>query len=211
MVKEIILVRHGETDWNLKEVFRGTIDIDLNETGLREAELLGKYLSNINIGSIYSSPLRRALKTAELIACHHKLAVEIAPELRDLDFGKWQGLTHQEVIDKYKKDYDMWVKRPELVKIPSGESLDEARERSLNLIYRVILGKEDRIVIVSHRVIIKIIICALLGLDNSHFWNIKVDTCGITNFGYENDRFILIKHNDTSFLKPLQKKTLTDF
>ena len=70
---------------------------------------------------------------------------------------------------------------------------------------------EGTVVLVSHRVVNKVLICALLGLDNSHFWNIRQDTCGITTFTYENERFILAKHNDTSFLKPLQKARLGDF
>ena len=64
---------------------------------------------------------------------------------------------------------------------------------------------------VSHRVVNKVLICALLTLDNSHFWSIKVDTAGITIFTYEDGRFVLIKHNDTSFLKPIQKVPLSDF
>jgi broad specificity phosphatase PhoE len=72
-------------------------------------------------------------------------------------------------------------------------------------------GHEDTVALVSHRVIHKVIICALLGLDNSHFWNIKMDTCGITVFNYQDRKFILEKHNDTSFLKPVDKPALGDF
>jgi len=101
----IILARHGETEWNVAEVFRGRIDIELNETGMKQAELLAEYLSNVEIDAIYSSPLKRALKTAKVIASYHKLNVEIVPGLIDFDYGKWQGLTHQEVKDKYKELY----------------------------------------------------------------------------------------------------------
>jgi broad specificity phosphatase PhoE len=67
------------------------------------------------------------------------------------------------------------------------------------------------VVLVSHRVVNKVLICALLGLDNSHFWNIKLDTCGIASFIYERGRFILTRHNDTSYLKTISKAPLTDF
>src|SRR4030042_1498004 len=102
---EIILARHGETEWNVEEIFRGRIDIELNETGIRQAELLAEYLSGVKIEAIYSSPLKRALKTAEMIASYHQLGVEIASGLIDLDYGKWQGLPHQEVKDKYERLY----------------------------------------------------------------------------------------------------------
>ena len=208
---EIILVRHGETEWNVAEVFRGRIDIELNQTGIKQAELLAEYLSKVKIDAIYSSPLKRALTTAEIIASYHNLDVEITPGLIDFDYGEWQGLPHQEVKDKYKELYAEWIKNPHLIKMPAGESLDEVRKRATGVIDNVIAKYEGTVVLVSHRVVNKVLICALLGLDNSHFWNIRQDTCGITTFIYENERFILTKHNNTSYLKPLHKAPLSDF
>ena len=210
-MREIILVRHGETDWNVAEVFRGRIDIELNETGIKQAELLAEYLSKQKIDAIYSSPLKRALKTAEIIATYHKLGVEITSGLIDFNYGKWQGLSHQEVQDKYKELYVEWTKNPHQVKMPAGGSLDEVREGAMGVVDEIIAKYRGTVVLVSHRVVNKVLICALLGLDNSHFWNIKQDTCGMTTFTYENRRFILTKHNDTSFLKPIRKATLSDF
>jgi alpha-ribazole phosphatase len=208
---EIILIRHGETEWNVEEVFRGRIDIELNETGLKQAELLAEYLGSVNIDAVYSSPLKRALNTAEMIARHHKLEVEIAPGLIDFDFGKWQGLPHQEVKDRYKELYAQWIKNPRRVKMPDGESLDEVRERALNVVDEAVAKHKGSVALVSHRVVNKVLICALLGLDNSHFWNIRQDICGMTIFAYADGRFILTKHNDTSYLKPLPKAKLSDF
>jgi len=208
---EIILARHGETKWNVQEIFRGRIDIALNETGIKQAELLAEYLCHLKIEAIYSSPLKRALKTAEVIASHHKLDIEIAPGLIDLDFGKWQGLPHQEVKDKYKELYAEWISHPDQVKIPAGESLNDVRKRAIGVVNEVTVKHQGTVVLLSHRVVNKVLICALLGLDNSHFWNIRQDTCGITTFNYENERFILTEHNNTSFLKPIQKAPLSDF
>lgn len=208
---EIILARHGETQWNVEEVFRGRIDVELNETGIKQAKLLAKYLSDLKIDAIYSSPLKRALKTAGMIAGYHKLNVEIAPGLIDFDYGKWQGLPHQEVKGKYKQLYAEWINSPDKVKMPSGESLDDVRERATGVVDKVIAKYGGTVVLVSHRVVNKVLICALLGLDNSHFWRIKQDTGGISTFTYENERFILTKHNDTSYLKPLHKAPLSDF
>ena len=208
---EIILARHGETEWNVKEVFRGRVDIELNETGIKQAQLLAEYLSSTKIQAIYSSPLKRASKTAETIAGYHKLDVEIAPGLIDFDYGKWQGLPHQEVKDKYKELYALWISHPDKVKSPAGESLNDVRKRAMSVVDDVIAKYEGTVVLVAHRVVNKVLICALLGLDNSHFWNIRQDTCGITTFSYENERFILTKHNDTSYLKPIDKAPLSDF
>jgi len=208
---EIILARHGETEWNVEEIFRGRIDIELNETGIKQARLLAEYLSDVEIQAIYSSPLKRALRTAEIIASYHKLDIEITPGLIDFNYGQWQGLPHQEVEDKYKELYTKWTNSPDQVKIPEGESLDEVRGRARGVVNDVIAKYKGAVVLVSHRVVNKVLICALLGLDNSDFWNIRQDTCGITTFTHENERFILTEHNNTSYLKSLHKAPLSDF
>ena len=208
---EIILARHGETEWNVQQVFRGRTDIELNETGVRQAELLAEYLGGVNINAVYSSPLRRALKTAEVIARYHTLEVEIAPGLIDFDFGKWQGLPHQEVKRRYKQPYAQWLENPHLIQMPDGEGLDEVRGRALRVVDEVIAKHKGTVVLVSHRVVNKVLTCALLGLDNSHFWNIRQDNCGTTTFTCQNGRFLLTKHNDTSYLRPLPQAPLSDF
>jgi len=208
---DIILVRHGETDWNVAEVFRGRVDVELNATGVKQAELLAEYLSNLGLSAIYSSPLRRALRTAEVIGGHNQLEVAVAPGLIDIDYGEWQGLSHQEVKARYKELYAGWVNCPEQVRMPAGESLDDVRQRAMAVVEDVIDRHEGIVILVSHRVVNKVLICALLGLDNSRFWNIRQDISGITGFTYEKGQFILIKHNDTSYLKPLQAVTLGDF
>jgi broad specificity phosphatase PhoE len=209
---EIILARHGETDWNVAEVFRGRIDVALNETGVKQAELLGRYLSEVKIDAVYSSPLTRALKTAEAIAGYQALEVNIVHGLIDFDYGEWQGLSHQEVKNRYGELYAEWLSHPEKVRMLEGETLEDVRKRAMVVVKDVIKRRDSAVVVlVSHRVVNKILICALLGLDNSHFWNIKLDTCGISSFSYEAGRFILTKHNDTSYLKIIQKAPLIDF
>jgi len=207
----IMLIRHGETEWNVEETFRGRADIELNETGIKQAQLMAKYLEDFPIEAVYSSPLKRAIKTAEAIIDSRSIDVTPAEELIDFDYGEWQGLSHNTVRRKRKALYDEWLKNPHLVRIPKGESLDDVRERAISLMNQLTAKHQGNIALVSHRVIHKVIICALLGLDNSHFWNIKLDTCGITTFVYGDKRFVLEKHNDTSFLRPLGRAALSDF
>ncbi len=208
---EIILARHGETDWNAGEIFRGRVDVELNETGVKQAELLAEYLSGIEIEAVYTSPLKRALKTAGIIAGNHRVGVMVTHALIDLDFGEWQGLSHQEVKAKYPGLYTEWVNHPERASLPAGEGLNDVRERAVSLVEGVVAQYKGRVIMVSHRVVNKVLICALLGLDNSHFWNIKQDTCGITSFTCGNGRFILTRHNDTSYLKSVAGAPLADF
>ncbi len=208
---EILLIRHGETAWNVSEVFRGRIDVELNETGLKQAELVAGYLGKRKMDAVYSSPLKRALKTAEAIARRHQLEVITTPGLNDLDFGQWQGLSLKEVNEQYPEDYAVWLNHPERIKIPAGESLKDVRKRAAFLVKEVIARHTGNVVLASHRVVHKVLICALLGLDNSHFWNIKMDTCAMTTFSYENGRFVLTEHNNTSYLNPLNQASHRDF
>ncbi len=209
---EIILTRHGETDWNTAEIFRGRADVDLNETGLKQAELLGEYLSGEKIDFVYSSPLKRAVQTAEAIAQPHTLDVNTVQNLIDFDYGEWQGLAHREVRDKYPELYQDWLDTPEQVRIPGGESLEDVRSRAMPFVEDAVMRcREGRIVFVSHRVVNKVLICALLGLGNAHFWNVRLDTGGISRFNCGDGRVVLISHNDTSYLKPVQSIPPGDF
>ncbi len=208
---EIILIRHGETEWNVSNVFRGRLDIPLNENGLRQARLLAGYMGDWKLDAVYSSPLKRALQTAEAVALPHKLPVQISAGITDFDFGKWQGLSREEVSEKYPESYSDWLERPHLVQMPGGENLGEVRKRALAALDEILAQRLNAVALVTHRVINKVLICALLGTDDSHFWNIEQDTCGITIFKYDDkNRFILNRHNDTSFMNR-KRATAVDF
>lgn len=210
-MNKIILIRHGETEWNRQEIFRGRIDVDLNDTGRRQAELLAEHLSKVEIDAVYSSPLKRATETAKRIAHYQELEVQIASGLVDFDYGEWQGLPKEAVKTKYPELYTQWLENPHQVKIPTGESLDNVTERALCVVNEVIPKHPGTVVLVSHRVVNKVLICALLGLSNAHFWHIKQDTGGLTTFTHEKGRFILTEHNITAYLEPLGKASLGDF
>ena len=194
-----------------RRIFRGRVDIELNEIGIKQAELLAKHLADEKIVAIYSSPLKRALRTAEIITGSRNVDVTPAPELIDFDYGEWQGLSHSMVKERYPKLYNDWMSNPQVVRMPKGENLDDVKRRTISLVDRLIAEHEGTIALVSHRVIHKVLICALLGLDNSRFWNIRLDTCGITTFTCDDNGFVLVRHNDTSFLKPIARAMLNDF
>ncbi|MBI2860497.1 MAG: histidine phosphatase family protein [Chloroflexi bacterium] len=208
---QLVLIRHGETEWNATGVFRGQIDVSLNETGLKQAELLGEALGRENIEAIYSSPLKRALVTAQAIARHSHREVMVAPVLTDLSFGDWQGLSSREVEDRYPDLWQKWHESPEQVRMPGGESLQDVLARVTLIVKDVLVRHRGTVVLVTHRVVNKVLICALLGVGNGHFWRIRMDTAAITRFILEDGRFILSSHNDISHLKPLGKAPLADF
>jgi len=208
---ELILARHGETVWNVEKIYRGRTDVNLDEVGIKQAELLGKYLSGWELEAIYSSPLRRAMDTANIIARYQKVGVHIAKGLIDFDYGEWQSLPEQEARRLYPTLHNEWHNNPHKVKMPGGESLEDVGRRAIEVVNDVLSKCKGNVVLVSHRVVNKVLICSLLGLDNSYFWNIKQDVGGITIFNYADGRFVLTRHNDTSHLRELQKSVLGDF
>ena len=196
----LIITRHGETDWNVGEVFRGRIDVALNDSGLAQAEALGLHLADLDVEAVYSSPLKRAFDTARAVAVYHDLEVSIAPDLVDFNYGSWQGMSHNDVREKYADLYHKWLTAPHTVTMPDGESLDETTERARKAVDDIVAGHEGTVVLVSHRVINKVLICSLLDLDNSHFWKIEQDTCAINMVKVKDGDFIVSLVNDTCHL-----------
>jgi broad specificity phosphatase PhoE len=203
-MSRIYLVRHGTTEWNREEIFRGRVDCALNETGRAEARAVAAYFEGVELDGIFTSPLARAAETAAVIAAGRGIEVVSDPAFIDLDFGEWQGHALKEVREKYPELYRAWRKRPQEVTFPGGENLDQVRERAWEGLLKVARENPERsVVIVSHRVITKILICAALGLDNSHFWQIKQDTTAINLLEYSREAFTVSLLNDTCHLKSL--------
>jgi len=207
---ELILIRHGQTSWNKEVIFRGRADIELSSYGIKQAEVLAKRLKNRKIDKIYSSPLLRAYQTALIISKEHKLEVIKDFAFIDFCFGEWEGKKLDEVEKIYKDEIFLWKNHPEKFLAPKGESLEDVRERVMPRIKEIVKVNEN-ILVVSHRVVLKVIILSLLNLPLKYFWNIKIDTCGMSIFEYENGRFILSLHNDTSHLENLGYKDKIDF
>jgi broad specificity phosphatase PhoE len=209
---EIILARHGETEWNKNEVFRGRADVGLNAVGRQQVAQLGEYLSAEKIDLVYSSPLKRAVGTAEAIAGSRGIGVNTIENLIDFDYGEWQGLTLVEVKQRYPELYQDWLDTPEQVKVPGGGSMANDRDRVMPFLEDAVMRcGEGKVALVSHRVVLKVLICALLGLGNDHFWNIRLDNGAITRFVFNGDRVILTEHNNTSYLRDIQGDRLNDF
>lgn len=205
----LLLIRHGQTAWNREEIFRGRIDVPLDETGWKQAQLLGERLREWPLRAVYSSPLSRARETAEAVAAPHGLPVQIAAELTDLDFGEWQGKPHEQVQREYPDLYLQWQQAPHRVKMPGGESLAQVRARALSAVERLAAQGDGLLAVVSHRVVLKVLFCALLGLDNAHFWRVRLDTGGMSMFSLAEPGWVLDFANDLAHLQPLgvpQKK-----
>ncbi|MBM4276478.1 MAG: histidine phosphatase family protein [Deltaproteobacteria bacterium] len=209
MMTSIYLVRHGQTAWNKEEIFRGRTDIPLDETGLKQAELAGKYFEQMKIDGIYSSPLSRALQTAHQIARFLRMEVQSLDGLIDMSFGSWEGHAHQEIKEIDPEAYRRWREEPHLVRLPGGETLDDVRKRAMASLEGVIeRHPEQTLVLVSHRVVNKVLLCGVLGIDNSHFWQIAQDTTAINLIQFKRERYVLSLMNETCHLKALKEERI---
>ena len=209
----LFLVRHGQTGWNKEQIFRGTKDVPLDEVGREEALLVGERLKGEGLRAVYSSPLARAKETAEAIARFYNLEVRVLPGFNDLNFGEWEGMSLQEVKKRYPDLYQQWLQSPQRVIFPAGEGLDAVSTRAMKAVEEIIeRHPEEAVALVSHRVVLKVLICALLGLDNSHFWNIGQDTTAVNCFHYKDGRWIVALLNDTCHLRGVgEEKGRVDF
>ena len=209
----IYLVRHGQTAWNKEEVFRGRTDIPLNETGLKEAAMAADYFRPLQLDAIYSSPLARAWQTAQEIAKHHTLQVQPLAGLIDMSFGSWEGRPLKEVRENDRERYRLWAEEPHRVEFPGGETLEQVRARAMAALESVIeKHPEKTVILVSHRVINKVLLCAVLGLDNSHFWQLAQDTTAINLIKCKNENYILSLMNESCHVKAIQgERTRKDF
>jgi len=209
---KVYVVRHGQTAWNLEEVFRGRMDIPLDETGKKEVHLAGEALKDETLHAIYSSPLSRSMETAENIAKFQNIPVTPLESIIDISYGEWEGVSLVEVQKKYPDLYGLWLKEPHNITFPGGESLKQVRVRTRNAIDDLLeKHKDENIALVAHRVPNKVICCSLLGIDNSNFWRIQQDTASTNLFVYKDGQWIISYLNDTSYLKVLGKPALSDF
>jgi broad specificity phosphatase PhoE len=206
-VLRILLIRHGQTAWNAGEqggeYFRGRIDVELNALGRQQAGQVAQALRALDISAVYASPLQRAMDTARPVAQSHGLAVEPFASLLDIDYGQWGGRSHAEVSAQWPEPYALWRTFPHQVQIPGGECLAAVRARVDQGIEWIVAHHDREIVaLVGHQVVNKVLICALLGLDNSAFWRVRQDTGCVNRFDYDGQAFAVLTLNEVGHLHP---------
>lgn len=179
----LIVVRHGETPLNREYRYVGAGDYLLSEQGRQQAAQLAEALSDFPIVAVYSSPLQRAYCTAEPIAARHGLAVQVLSGLREGSFGSWEGMSRAEVLARSPEDQQLllaWERDPCLAP-PDGESLAMVCERALATVEQLAqVHAEQAIVLVSHVVVIKALLCTALGIPLTSSSRIFLDPATIS-------------------------------
>ena len=200
-MSRLLLVRHGDTELNSAERYWGHSDVKLSATGLRQAERLRDRLTAERIDAIYSSDLRRASVTAETIGSRHRLEVVICSELREVNFGKLEGLTFEEISQLYPEVTKLWVEGNPELKYPGGESLNGFNKRVSDFASRLEKhALEETILIVAHSGSLRTLMCQLLGIELRYRRQFRLDLASLSILETYSQGAILSLLNDVCHL-----------
>lgn len=183
----LLLVRHGETDWNREGRFQGQIDIPLNENGLAQAEAARLFLADVPIQRAWSSVMARPRRTAEVILeSHPGIELVVTEGLVEIGHGLWEGRLEREIAADWPELLADWKVAPHTVQMPEGETIQAVWERSLASWESIARSLEDAQtgLVVAHDAVNKTILCALLGLGPADIWAVKQGNGGVTVIDY---------------------------
>ena len=205
-MSRVLLIRHGQTEWNRQQVFRGRADIPLSNVGIEQATALAERLAHEPIAAVYSSPLARALVTAEHVGRPHGLQPHRVEGLTDVDFGAWEGRSHEDVKREEGELYLRWQSQPHLVRLPDGETLAEVRERVMAALNDIVTRHSgNTVAVVAHRVVNKVLLCAFFGLGDDAFWRIRQDTGCLNIVECDGDQKAVLLVNDTCHERRMER------
>lgn len=175
-VTSLILMRHGETAWNRERRVMGSSDVPLSESGRRQCEHAADVLVHFEVDRVVSSPLARALESAEIVGERIGAPIETNDDLQEVRFGSWEGKTYDEIIKDPR--YALFLSDPVAHRTPGGESIRDVQNRGLAALRTAGVG--ERVLFISHGDVIRSTITYFLAIPVKEFRRIRVDNCGLT-------------------------------
>ncbi|QLE56910.1 histidine phosphatase family protein [Nostoc sp. TCL26-01] len=185
----LLLVRHGETEWNRQTRFQGQIDVPLNDNGREQARKAGVFLQDVAIDFAVSSSMLRPKETAEIILGHHpQINLELQDGLREISHGLWEGKLEAEIEQEFPTELHQWRIAPAEVQMPEGENLQQVWERSViswqNIVQTALANQRQTGLIVAHDATNKTLLCHVLGLTPDNFWNFRQGNGAVSVIDY---------------------------
>lgn len=199
----LLLVRHGETPWNVTLQYQGQANIPLNERGFEQARRAAERLRGREAVALYSSDLARAWQTAEVIGQALGLAPVAVPELREIDVGQWEGLTPEELYRQFPDHMREYERDPARTVRLGGESYAQLQARALVALTQIYERHKqgETIVAVSHGGTIRALLCHVIGLDLINFGKMWLDNGSLTELRYGRNGWRLMRLNDAAHLE----------
>ncbi|MCR5703645.1 MAG: histidine phosphatase family protein [Eubacterium sp.] len=196
---EIMIVRHGTTLWNEKKKLQGSVDIELNAAGIEVAQLTAKGMESLSFDRIYSSPLKRAYKTAEIIRDKRDIPIITDERLKEINFGNYEGKNGLALQEDQTSGFRFFFKEPEKYYADGGEELTQLCQRTKEFLQREIeplKGRCDRILIVGHGAMNKAMMCHILNHGLEQFWSGGLQkNCGVIILRLDDKGYHLIEEN----------------
>lgn len=200
-MQKLFLVRHGETVWNSERRYIGRTNLTLSTKGIEQAKSLARRFAREDVEAIFTSPLKRSLETARIIGREVSLEPVVINELIEVDFGKWEGLTYEEIKEKFGEIIDRWLFSPSKVEIPSGESWEEVMRRAKEFLRQVSERPEKTGLAITHGGIIKTIVALIFNHQRVPFASFLIGNASVSAVGFTEGRPYLLFLNDTCHLK----------
>jgi broad specificity phosphatase PhoE len=165
----LVLIRHGQTEWNVEGRWQGQADPPLNKRGLEEAHQAAQALDKFKFVALYSSDLRRASETARTIGAEIGLPVTLDPRLREVNLGHWQGMLAADIQKQYPEEFRLWHESPLSVQPPGGEDVSTLAVRVLEAVNEIVVRHPgQRVGVASHELPIAVVLCRSAGLGLEH-------------------------------------------
>ncbi len=198
----LLLMRHGQTEWNQAMRTQGRTDIPLDETGRAQAVLAAERLKNLHLSAIYTSPLLRARQTAEAVAIQHGLNVIPHPLLVERDFGIWEGEEFSALTNKYPDGIRLWREDPVAYTPENAESLTDVLARCTTFLKELCArhGDEEKVLVVSHSIPLRLMVAHLIGLPPARLHSLRMDNAAYTELLLREKYNTLLVLNDTGHL-----------
>jgi len=202
-MKSIILIRHGETEWNNKYITQWCYNVSLTLEGINQGKKIINRLLTMkrDYKGIYSSELDRCKLIADMIGKSINLKVITDKSLNEMNFGLWEGLTIKEIQERYNEEYNLWRTYPHKAVIPQGETLELVQKRSMDFIKGMIPTIiNGSVIIVSHSVVIKSMILGILNIGLENFYKFSIENGSISEIEFRKYGPVLKLLNETSHL-----------
>ncbi|MEH2073883.1 MAG: histidine phosphatase family protein [Nostoc sp.] len=185
----LLLVRHGETDWNRQTRFQGQIDVPLNDNGRQQSQKAGEFLQEVAIDFAVSSTMLRPKETAEIILKQHpNVKLDLQDGLREISHGLWEGKLETEIEQEFPGELQRWRLVPAQVQMPEGENLQEVWERSVaawqSIVEAALTNQFKTVLVVAHDATNKTLLCHILGLSLENFWNFRQGNGAVSVIDY---------------------------
>jgi broad specificity phosphatase PhoE len=184
----VFLIRHGVTDWHQERRVLGHRDVALNSEGLRQSQAVAEALKGVPIAEVISSPMLRAVQTAEVVAQQYSIEIARDPRLADFRVGKWEGMAYDDVL--HSPEYQRFVADPLSERIPGGEDLKQIRDRAIGAVEQALEDTPagESVAIITHAGIVRVVLAHYLGSNLANYHRLRVSPGSVSILSFADDR-----------------------